>query len=50
MCGQYMTLWQQAKLAYFTVELRLYTNLMDVTRGRINAAQHVLGRRSTSNN
>lgn len=42
MYGQYMTLWQRAKLKYFAIELQLYMNLMDVTQRRIAAAQQVV--------
>ena len=40
--GQYMTLWQRAKLNYFAMKLQLYMNLMDVTKQRIAAAQQVI--------
>lgn len=43
--GQYLTLWQQAKLNYFAAELQLYMYLIDVTKQRIEAARQVLGQR-----
>ncbi len=43
MYGQYMRLWQQAKLNYFAVELQLYMSLMDITKRRITAAREILG-------
>ena len=39
--GQYMTLWQRAKLNYFATELQLYTHLIDVVKQRIEAARQV---------
>ena len=42
MYGQYMALWQRAKLNYFGVELQLYLNLIDVTKRRIEAARQVI--------
>lgn len=42
MYGQYMTLWQRAKLNYFAAELQLYMHLMDVTKQRVEAARQVL--------
>lgn len=43
--GQYMTLWQQAKLKYFANELQLYTHSIDVVKRRIEAARQVLEER-----
>ena len=43
MYGQYMTLWQRAKLNYFAVELQLYMHLMDVTKRRVESARQMLG-------
>lgn len=42
MYGQYMTLWQRAKLNYFAAKLQLYMRLMDVTKRRIEAARQVI--------
>jgi hypothetical protein len=47
MYGQYMTLWQRAKLNYFATELQLYKHLIYVAKQRIEAARHVLEQRPT---
>lgn len=45
MYGQYMTLWQRARLNYFATELQLYMHLIDVAKQRIEAARQVLEQR-----
>ena len=42
MYGQYMTLWQRAKLNYFATQLQLYMHLIDAAKQRIEAARQVL--------
>ena len=43
--GQYMPLWQRARLNYFATELQLYMHLIDVAKQRIEAARQVLEQR-----
>lgn len=47
MYGQYMTLWQRAKLNYFATEMQIYMHLIDAAKQRIEAARQVLEQRPT---
>lgn len=49
MHGQYMALWQRAKLNYFATELQLYMHLVDVAKRRIEAARQMLEQRPVGN-
>lgn len=42
MYDQYMDLWQRTKLGYFTINLQLYLNLINVTKRRVDAALQVI--------
>lgn len=48
MYGQYMALWQRAKLGYFAAELQLYLNLIDVAKRRVTAARQLIAPESDS--